>query len=116
MRFTLILVAAALLAASCAGGETPVQTNELGARIYAENCSVCHEVDSSGRITDDGLRLGRPLGGVAERYTVEEQIEVVTFGGQVIGGSSMPAWGNLLRPEEIRAVVDYERATFVEAN
>ncbi|MFV1991479.1 MAG: cytochrome c, partial [Acidimicrobiales bacterium] len=93
MRFGLILVAGGLVAASCGGGEPVAQTNELGARIYAENCSVCHEVDGSGRITDDGLRLGRPLGGVAERYTVEQQIEIVTFGGQVIGGSSMPAWG-----------------------
>lgn len=110
-------MALGLLVSACAsesGGDATAAPTR-GAVVFAENCSVCHEVDGTGRITNEGTRLAPSLHGVAEKYPVSKHIEIVTFGGQVIQGGSMPAWGRLLSPQDIEAVVEYERTTFVDA-
>jgi cytochrome c5 len=66
-----------------------------GAAIFAANCAVCHGADGSGG-------AGPDLRGVVDAHGVEAATEVVTNGR---GG--MPAWGGVLSPEEIAAVVDY---------
>jgi mono/diheme cytochrome c family protein len=110
-RIWLILGLFAVLAASCGGGEkAPVVTGpsesfpqeliNAGAEIYRMTCSVCHGREGQGGV-------GAPLLGVVARKSLEEHTAIV-----VGGSNAMPPFGPSLTPEEIRAVVAYERATF----
>jgi mono/diheme cytochrome c family protein len=75
---------------------------ETGAELYRVTCSVCHGMDGKGGI-------GASLIGVAKRRSVEEHAETVRSGRR-----SMPAFAGSLSPEEIQAVVAYERVQFEE--
>ncbi|MGD9093971.1 MAG: c-type cytochrome [Anaerolineales bacterium] len=75
---------------------------ELGARLYAENCAVCHGTDGEGRV---GATLAKDWPSIRPdariRTTIENGIE----------GSAMPAWsqenGGPLNVIEIDALVAY---------
>ncbi|HET6948853.1 MAG TPA: cytochrome c, partial [Acidimicrobiales bacterium] len=68
-----------------------------GARVYARSCALCHGGSGEGA-------SGPALVGVADRLTVEQHLAVVRD-----GRGRMPAWADSLSPEEIEAVVAYER-------
>jgi polyvinyl alcohol dehydrogenase (cytochrome) len=68
-----------------------------GADVYRRSCAGCHGGSGEGA-------SGPSLAGVEERLTREEHIAVVRD-----GQGSMPPWQGTLSPEEIEAVVDYER-------
>jgi mono/diheme cytochrome c family protein len=75
---------------------------ELGARLYSENCAICHGVDGQGRI---GATLAQDWPSIQPELTIESTI---TNG---ISGSVMPAWGQAkggpLSDEEIAAIAMY---------
>ena len=65
----------------------------------------------TGRVELHELQVGEGgtgpaigAGAAATSLTRDEQIDIVTNGGE-----GMPAFGNVLSPEEIDAVVDYTR-------
>jgi outer membrane protein assembly factor BamB len=72
----------------------------LGESVYIRNCSSCHGGDGGGG-------FGPSLKGVETKYTLESHLDIVTN-----GKDKMPPWKDTLTPEEIAAVVEYERATF----
>jgi cytochrome c oxidase subunit 2 len=82
------------------GGESAEDGGLDGSAIYAENCAACHGPDGGGGV---GPQLSE--GQIVTRFPdIEDQIAVVTTG---LG--PMPAFGERLSPEEIRAVVEYTR-------
>jgi mono/diheme cytochrome c family protein len=71
-----------------------------GSAVFSQNCAVCHGGDAgggSGPPLKDGIV-------VANFPDVEDQIGVVTN-----GRGPMPAFGDRLSADEIRAVVEYTR-------
>ncbi|MFK7799549.1 MAG: cytochrome c [Aureispira sp.] len=66
-----------------------------GALVYRERCVTCH--GANGRMGNNGAKLlpESPL-------NVAQRIEVVTHGRNI-----MPAFNDMLTPEEIEAVVQF---------
>ncbi len=85
---------AALLAAVA----RPAEVNQ-GKLIYAGKCAACHAVDGGGiigpNLTDDAWLHGG---------TIDSIYNTVNNGVLVKG---MPAWGKLLKPDELTEVVAY---------
>lgn len=103
-RLHLVALAAALalVLAACGGDSEPGGGGgeaSQGETVYSANCARCHGPDGEGGV---GPQLGD--GAVEEDLTLEEHTEVVTN-----GRNGMPAWEGQLTPEEIDAVVLYER-------
>jgi mono/diheme cytochrome c family protein len=75
---------------------------ELGARLFAENCVVCHGANGQGRV---GADLAKDWPSVRPDLTVKA---IVASG---VPGSRMPAWseanGGPLSSEQIEAVTAY---------
>lgn len=93
-----VLAALALVVLGACGGEGD---DDPGAQTYSRSCASCHGQNGQGGI-------GKSLEGIAERYTAEEHVDIVTNGTD--GG--MPPFGVSLSDEEIDAVVQYERESF----
>jgi len=84
-----------------------------GQSLYQDNCAFCHAADGTGRnwigsfleprprdFTDPEFRLARDENAMRQR---------ILHG---IPGSSMPAWKDVLGPDEIAAIIAYIRETF----
>jgi cytochrome c oxidase cbb3-type subunit 3 len=84
-----------------------------GRPLYQDNCAFCHAADGTGRnwigsfleprprdFTDPEFRLARDEDAMRQRIL------------QGIPGTSMPAWKDVLGPEEIAAIIAYIRETF----
>ena len=73
-----------------------------GAQIFASNCASCHGAQAQGQIgpnlTDDHWLYGQ------EPMQVHAVIDQGTQKG-------MPAWGSILDPQELLALVAYVRST-----
>jgi cytochrome c oxidase cbb3-type subunit III len=83
--------------------QTPVPGQiELGERLFAENCAVCHGSDGQGRV---GVVLSKDWPSLRPDLLVKSTIE------NGVSGSPMPAWsqakGGPLTQEEIDAIVAY---------
>ncbi len=80
----------------------PRQQLEQGARLYAENCAVCHGANGEGRV---GATLAKNWPSIRPDLRVRDTIE------NGIAGSPMPAWGQKnggpLSEAEIEALVAY---------
>lgn len=75
---------------------------EEGARLYAENCAVCHGTEGQGRV---GATLAKDWPSIRPDLQVEATIR------RGVPGSVMPAWsqefGGPLSEDEINALVQY---------
>jgi mono/diheme cytochrome c family protein len=75
---------------------------EMGARLYAENCAVCHGPNGEGRV---GVTLAKDWPSIRPELLVKSVIE------EGVPGSPMPAWsqkkGGPLSDEEIDALILY---------
>jgi mono/diheme cytochrome c family protein len=75
---------------------------ELGGRLYAENCAVCHGSDGEGRV---GATLSKDWSSIRPDLRVKAVIK------EGVSGSPMPAWsqqnGGPLTDEEIDALTFY---------
>ena len=78
------------------------EATATGEDVYRTSCATCH-----GGAGEGGS--GPSLVGVDDRLTRSEQIEIVRE-----GRGSMPAWKDTLDPDEIEAVVDYQRSVLAE--
>lgn len=68
-----------------------------GAAVYSADCAVCHGDDLEGQV-GPALGAGSNAAGLGA-----EAIEAVI----VEGRNAMPAWGGVLTPEDIEAVIAY---------
>jgi mono/diheme cytochrome c family protein len=97
-RASAALGAAALLACALVRDDLAAQTPEqvkAGAEVYERNCSPCH-----------GARMLDPQGASDLRKFPHDQRD--RFVNSVTRGKNqMPAWGDLLKPEEIQALWAY---------
>jgi cytochrome c551 len=81
-------------------GTTTTGGTPDGQAIFTQNCATCHGDNGEGAV---GPQLNG--GAVLDDFpNADAQVAFVTNGG---GG--MPAFGDRLSPEEIKAVVDYTR-------
>ena len=88
-----LLLAAALSAARAQG--FPPQQGEVGAKVFARNCSPCH-----------GPRMRDPESAFDLRKFPHDAHD--RFVSSVTRGKNqMPPWGDLLKPEEIEALWAY---------
>ena len=75
---------------------------ELGARLFADNCAMCHGLDGQGRV---GATLAKDWPSIRPDLQVRATIE------NGIAGSPMPAWsqtnGGPLAADEVEALVAY---------
>ena len=87
---------------------------ELGRRIYAENCSVCHGDDGKGaRWTLTNLKPAPrnfTLPAAAKELSRDYMLQVVAYGK---ADTAMPGFSTQLAPEHIAAVVSYVRGAFM---
>lgn len=89
-----------------------------GARVFASNCSGCHQPNGRGL-----PGAFPPLAGdsVVTAADPTRHIEIVLFGasGSTIGGqrytSPMPPWASLLNDEQVAAVINHERTSWGNA-
>jgi cytochrome c551 len=88
--------AAALLVGAC--GDKPGNGGGPGEDLYVKNCATCHGGSGGGGI-------GPSLQGIGDKYTLDEHIAIIAE-----GRNNMPAWKNSLKPDEIKAVAEYERS------
>ena len=88
-------------ARAAAQSADPAQV-EQGARLYVENCAVCHGADGQGRV---GATLAKNWPSIRPDLTIREVIE------KGVSGSPMPAWGEAnggpLSEADIDALVAY---------
>jgi cytochrome c5 len=82
---------------AASGGGAPT-----GEEVYRRNCASCHGETGGGG-------FGPSMVGVADRLALEDHVAVVRD-----GRGRMPAWASSLSPEEIEAVVDYQRTALSE--
>lgn len=89
-------------AAPSDAGSAPVSQMEEGARLYSENCAVCHGPNGQGRV---GATLAKDWPSIRPDLTVRAIIE------NGVPGSPMPAWsqakGGPLSGAQIEALVQY---------
>ena len=98
-----VITLAAMLPYTKARAQAPDPAQlELGARLFADNCAVCHGLDGQGRV---GATLAKDWPSIRPDLEVRATIE------NGITGSPMPAWsqakGGVLTAEEIDALVVY---------
>ena len=80
----------------------PPDPQELGARLFAENCVVCHGENGQGRV---GATLAKNWPSIRPDLTVKS---IITNG---VPGTAMPAWGQAkggpFNDAEIEALTQY---------
>lgn len=81
---------------------SPAETLALGKTTYLNRCSACHQPDGSGSPPAfPNLKISAKVKG-----PLQQHLETVIHG---VPGTAMQAWGQQLTPQEIAAVVTYER-------
>lgn len=95
-------IALALIYVYAGAQEIDQEQLELGARLYAENCAVCHGENGEGRV---GATLSKDWPSIRPDLRIRTTIE------NGIEGAAMPAWsqgrGGPLSTDEIEALVAY---------
>ncbi len=108
----------AITAASTGGPSAGLAAGAVGvdgSRIFASNCSACHQPNGRGLPGAFPPLAGDPVVTAADP---RRHIEVVLFGasGSTIGGqrytSPMPPWASLLNDDQIAAVINHERTSW----
>jgi mono/diheme cytochrome c family protein len=101
------------------GAVLPTQAGEArqgdAARLFLSYCSVCHGEKGDGRSRAQNSLNPPPrdfTNTPSERLPRSQMIEAVTNGR---AGTAMAAWKTQLQPQQIEAVVDYVRTTFMPA-
>jgi len=98
-----VVIASTASVAGCAADGPPTPTDPVlatGQQVYDRNCASCH-----GRSGGGGV--GPALGNIEKTYpNVDAHTAIVAKG---VRGTNMPAFEDRLTPEEIDAVVRYER-------
>jgi cytochrome c6 len=84
-----------------------------GAKIYASRCANCHGKDGKGETA-----MGRQKGAkdlAASKATLDEIVKIVTDGKTNSAGKvASPAFKEKLSAEDIKAVAEYLKATYIK--
>ena len=110
---TLFILLAGLGNLAATAGERPSKGGELNpSAIYHNYCSVCHgdRGDGNSRARNSLVPPPRDFTRASE-LTRDTMLTIVTHGKP---GTAMTAWKTQLNTNEIAAVVDYIRATFMQ--
>ncbi len=87
------------------------------AAIYHQYCSVCHGDKGDGQSRARQGLIPPPrdftMPGLAKTVSRESMIDVVTHGR---AGTAMAGWGTRLNTQQVAAVVDYVRTTFMQVS
>ena len=94
----LFAAAAALPAAAAANDDIPKELVKRGEQMYLINCSRCH-----------GVRLANPVGYTFDLRRFPPNQRERFFHSVAKGKGNMPAWGDLLKREQIEALWAYVR-------
>lgn len=103
------------------GDERPAdqETIMLGERVYQANCATCHGPEGEGEPNwqsprEDGTYPAPPHDSSGHTWHHPDAVllDIIRRGGQAVYGregfrSGMPAWGDQLSDDEIRAVLAY---------
>ena len=85
-----------------------------GERLYQANCAFCHAADGTGKNWIGSFLEPHPRNlrdaGFMAGMTRERFVETVRQG---LPNTSMPAWRDVLRREEIEAIADYVERAFL---
>lgn len=105
-----------VLAASCASGwagERPLKGGPIKPEaLYHNYCSVCHGDRGDGNSRAKGSLVPPPRDFThASELTRDTMLTIVKYGKS---GTAMTAWKTQLTDQEIEAVVDYVRKTFMQ--
>ncbi|MBI5430181.1 MAG: c-type cytochrome [Nitrosomonadales bacterium] len=96
---------------------TPPGVTRSGKTIFHNFCSVCHGDKGDGQSRARNSFLVPPRNYTTPESAIEltrdRMINSVTHGRP---GTAMIAWGTTLSAQEVEAVVDYIRATFMKLN
>lgn len=108
LMVVLVLVAAlGVFAAACGGGgnhayktkpstSTTLATQEQSAQIFQARCASCHDARLAAQVTRDFPNI-------------DDEVAVVA-NGRTSPLETMPSFGGVLTPAQIRDVVEYTRA------
>ena len=94
MKKILVLLAIVFIVFAC-GEKNDKAAAILGKQVFKKNCVICHGVD--GKL---GLNNSKDL--TVSKLTKEERITIIKN-----GKGTMNAFGAILKPQEIEAVVAY---------
>ncbi|HUI25958.1 MAG TPA: c-type cytochrome [Candidatus Kryptonia bacterium] len=105
--------AIALLVAFSIRCPTAALAEPSGQQLYQDACASCHGVDGKG--APEGSSIAVPLPDFSDCNTVTREADadwgaLATHGGAFLGMSpQMPAFGDVLAPDEIQTILDYIR-------
>jgi mono/diheme cytochrome c family protein len=94
-------------------GEVKIEAGASGQQIFSQNCASCHGQGGTG-----GSAPPMTGGGETRQFpNIDDHIKFVSEGSKAgqrygtsgMGTGGMPPWGTSMKPEQIRAVVEYER-------
>jgi mono/diheme cytochrome c family protein len=95
----------------------------VGQRMYAQHCASCHGANLEGQVNwrsalPDGSMPAPPhdITGHTWHHSDQQLFEITKFGGQAYSPegyiNKMPAFGDRLSDDEIRAVLAYIKSTW----
>ncbi len=118
LTFPLLIFPAVLLAACApaAPTATPTATPDLiaqGREVYMRECAVCHGERAQGYADDPGAP---PLDdtGHAWHHPDQQIYGWIVNGKLALAGEGMPALGDRLTEQEVRAVIEYLHSLWTE--
>ena len=103
----LCFAAAAAMSArpfSAASGAGDSAEQAAGKAVYEQRCAVCHFADSTAKKVGPGLKDLYPRGKFADGRKVDDPAVIVWIEK---GGKDMPGYRDVLKAEQIRALVTY---------
>ena len=84
----------------------PSRADEASEKLYKSKCAACHGADGKGEtVTGKALKVRGFASEEVQKMSDEDLNEVIAK-----GKNKMPAYGKSLKPEQIKALVEYTRS------
>lgn len=85
----------------------PLRADDDAASVFKSKCAICHGADGSGN-TKMGMQLKAAdlRSDDVQKLSDEQLTDIVTHGKN----GKMPAWGEMLKPEQIKGLIVYVRS------
>lgn len=101
-----LATAAGLLCVITLSAPSSMHAQTAAPKTYTTNCVLCHAADGSGSSPSGKALKAKDLGSKEVQAKSDENLsEVITK-----GKGKMPAFGNKLKPEQIKELTAYIRA------